>query len=535
MRRPTDPPRPGPSLENLVGQVVMPRLDGRMPIGGPDYERARQLVLAGSAGGFIVFGGTLEHTPRLLRHLQSLAPIPLMFASDLEEGLGQQVEGAARLPTAMALAAAGDPDLARRAGVETGRAARAAGVGWVLAPVCDVNRNPGNPIINVRAFGDDPAQAGVLAAAFADGVQSHGIAACAKHFPGHGGLDRDSHRDLPLLKLDRAAWEASDLIPFRAALGAGVAALMLGHIAWPALEPRDGVPATLSEAVARRLVRNDLKFRGLLVTDAMDMGALRGAFSEEKASLLALDAGLDLLLHPSDPERLLARLREEALASKAVRMTVEGAGHRVLKFKKEWSARAGLAKPAPEEPDLAGEIARRAMTLLTAAPGLLPLAKGVGGRPCALALADDRQPEGVSRPFEEGLKARAPDLAWLGEWRGRSPDVTPARLREFPRAVVATFSRGRAGRGTAGLGAAERWLEEAGFAEAPAVAVGFGSPYVLKPCARMPAILAAYSECEASQRAAASALFGEFPVRGKCPVEIPGFAARGAGRFWAGL
>ena len=220
--------------------------------------------------------------------------------------MGQRFEGASWLvpPLALARIHASDPalalDLARRYGACTGREARQLGLNWVLAPVCDVNNNPANPVINVRAWGEDPATAGALAAAFCRGAQAEGVLACAKHFPGHGDTASDSHLELPLLPHNRARLEAVELPPFRDTIAAEVAAVMTAHLLLPALDAEH--PATLSRAVLTGLLRDELGFTGLIVTDALVMEAIAGRYGASEAAVLALEAGADLVLMPGDAD-----------------------------------------------------------------------------------------------------------------------------------------------------------------------------------------------------------------------------------------
>ncbi|MFN7899893.1 MAG: glycoside hydrolase family 3 N-terminal domain-containing protein, partial [Synechococcaceae cyanobacterium] len=234
--------------------------------------------------------------------------------------VGQRFDGASWLvpPLAVGRLYRQDPaaavELAERYGRCTGREARGLGLNWVLGPVCDVNNNPANPVINVRAWGEDPATAGALAAAFSRGAQSQGVLCCAKHFPGHGDTASDSHLELPLLPHDRERLEAIELPPFRAAIAAGVASVMTAHVQLPALDPER--PATLSAAVLSDLLRRDLGFNGLVVTDALVMAAIADRYGAGEAAVLALEAGADLVLMPADADAALAAIEAAVLAGR---------------------------------------------------------------------------------------------------------------------------------------------------------------------------------------------------------------------------
>ncbi|MFI5280162.1 MAG: glycoside hydrolase family 3 N-terminal domain-containing protein [Gemmatimonadales bacterium] len=270
----------------------------------PAFERA----LAAGVGGFILFGGEREATRALTAELRAAAPHPLLIASDLERGAGQQVKGLTQLPPLMALAALG-LDAVREAARITALESRDVGINWALAPVCDLDIEPANPIVQTRAFGADAYEVAEQAAAWIGACQSAGVLACAKHYPGHGRTATDSHAELPVVSAGREL--ERDLMPFRRAVLAGVAGVMTAHVAYPAWDPL-GVPATCSRPLLTDLLRRDLFFTGLTVTDALIMeGALSGQ-SEAQGAARALRAGCDLLLYPKDLNAVVAALRAAA-------------------------------------------------------------------------------------------------------------------------------------------------------------------------------------------------------------------------------
>ena len=279
------------------------------------------------AGGVIWFQSTTEVVRRANEYLQSVAAEPLLISADLEAGMGMRFTDATWWPPAMALGAIGDVELAEEQARITAIEARAIGVNHILAPVCDVNVDPNNPVINTRSFGEDPHDVARFVAAYVRGIQSGGCLATAKHFPGHGDTHVDSHRALPVLDVSRERLEAVELVPFRAAIEAGVAAVMIGHLAVPALdatpvpvrpsfenvwgtEPQEvthggTMPATLSRPLID-LLRADLGFDGLIVTDAMDMGGLAAHFDPGEAAVRALEAGCDQILYSPDTDAAIA-------------------------------------------------------------------------------------------------------------------------------------------------------------------------------------------------------------------------------------
>ena len=288
--------------ELQTGRLIMPAL--RAGPGGAFAHEAGAIAdaLELGVGGFIIFGGNAESVRRLTADLLRRAERPMLLASDLERGAGQQVEGLTEFPPPLALAAMGDPGVARWAGAVTAQEARAVGINWIFAPVADLDVLPENPIVQTRAFGHDPDRVATLVRSWIEGCQAAGALACAKHYPGHGRTIVDSHITLPTVDASREILTASDMVPFAVAADCGVAAMMTAHVAYPALDA-SGVPATLSRGIMDGL-RESLGFDGLVVTDALIMdGALVGR-RESDAAVEALQSGVDLLLYPKDPRRV---------------------------------------------------------------------------------------------------------------------------------------------------------------------------------------------------------------------------------------
>ena len=267
---------------------------------GFDPERTlidRALELG--VGGFILFGGSVAEAAALITELRSRSRVPLLIGADLERGAGQQFAGATGLPPLAAIGSLDDDGAVRRAAALTAREARAIGVDWGYAPVCDLDLLPENPIIGTRAFGAQPSRVAALASAWIQSCQDERVLACAKHFPGHGRTTGDSHMTLPVVDAPSTVLRESDLVPFRAAVEAGVASIMTAHVAFPALDP-SGKPATLSQRILHGILRGEIRFDGLIVSDALIMeGALVGQ-GEAEAAIRALEAGCDLLLYPSE-------------------------------------------------------------------------------------------------------------------------------------------------------------------------------------------------------------------------------------------
>ncbi len=309
---------------------------------GDECRRLKRDIEELGVGGFCLFGGNVDRTPDFIAAMRGLADHRLLVGSDLERGAGQQLEGATVFPSLMMCGATGDPNLAFAQGCVTAVEARAAGINLVFAPVADVHTEDANPIIGVRAFGSEPGMVAEFVAAFVRGLERAGVAGTVKHFPGHGDTRRDSHIELPVVDADRATLESRELVPFRAAFAESVKAVMTAHVEYPAL---DSGPATLSRAIMTDLLRGDLGFRGLVVTDALLMGGIAEVHGPGEAAVRALEAGVDVLLMPADAE---ATVEGVANAVESGRLTEERLDDSIARIEQllDWSE----ACPMPEPP-----------------------------------------------------------------------------------------------------------------------------------------------------------------------------------------
>jgi beta-glucosidase len=326
------------TLRQQIAQMVVVRASGflmdpqiRYPAWEPIAPVLESWIGELGVGGVILLGGSAAEIALRTHEFQTWAPIPLLIAADIEEGVGQRFAGATQGPPLMAIGAVAQRDLAqaidlaRQYGALTADEARAIGLNWLLGPVVDVNNNPDNPVINVRSFGDDPAIVGQLAAAYIAGARQRPILTAAKHFPGHGDTAIDSHLELPVIPHDRARLAAIELPPFAAAIAAGVDAVMSAHLQIPALDST--YPATLSRSILTDLLRTELGFDGLIVTDALVMGAIARRYGANEAPVLAVEAGADILLMPVDPpgaiEAVAQAVESGRIAPERIRESVE--------------------------------------------------------------------------------------------------------------------------------------------------------------------------------------------------------------------
>jgi beta-N-acetylhexosaminidase len=505
-----------------------------------EENRVGGLITGTIRGPLGIERGQVYPTAALTNELQSHAKIPLLVGSDFETGTSMRLDEGTSFPSPMAIAATGDPKLAYTAGKITAIEARAAGVHWIFAPDADVNDNPDNPIINIRSFGEDPSRVAEFVSQFLRGVEENGALATAKHFPGHGDVNADSHLTPATVPGDRAELERTELVPFRAVIAAGVSSIMPGHLVVPALEPDPTIPATLSQKILTGVLRGELKFIGLIVTDAMDMGGVMSLYPQGEAAARAVEAGADVILQPLIPDAALAGL-ERAVNSGRIPITrIDESVRRILQAK----ARLGLDKSRmvdipklnqkfgrPEFAAQAQAIADRGVTLLRDSQQLVPLDATRPQRVLLVPLSADPDPY-PGDVVESEIRWRVDSLKML---RADTQFVNASTLKLPPPdtydvVVVALFVRVADRKGNVGLPEDQRtFVNQILAAGKPAAVLAFGSPYLIERFPNAKTWLAEFSTNDVSQRAAVRALFGQSAIGGQIPVTVPGTAKRGDG------
>ena len=542
----------GMTLRDEVAQLVFVAFPGAAPhTRSREYLRFLRLIRDVKVGGLILTntangGRTIQHAEpyalaAFLNRVQRIAKVPLLVGGDFERGASMRVAGTTVFPHAMAFGAAGDPEFSRSEGQVTAREARALGVHWVYYPVADVNINPDNPVLNIRSFGEDPQAVAAQVAAFIEGAHSdphNYVLTTAKHFPGHGDTSVDSHLNLATVPASRERLESVELVPFRAAIAAGTDAVMTAHVAVPALAPPD-LPATLSPAILTGLLRGELGFKGLIITDALDMGGIVKGFPAGDAAVRAIEAGADTLLMPADAEAAIRAVVAAVENGRIKRRRIEESVVKILAAKekvgldrKRFVNVEGLGDVinSPEANEEAQQVAERAVTLVRNEGGVLPLA--APERACFLALAESRD-SNEGQTFSQEVRARLAHatVTTLDPSLSRADvDAALARLTPCETYVVAAFASVTAYQGSLGLGGDLPHAMETLTASAkPLVLVALGNPYLLRSFPSVAAYLATFSSVAPSEAAAVKALWGEIDIRGHLPVSIPGLAARGDG------
>ena len=558
------------SLDEKVGQLFVYAAHATfMNEESAGFRQLQRQVRDNKVGGIIWYVSNVYETAFLTRKLQAEARVPLLISADLEAGVGMRFTDTTYWPTAMAVAATGDPWFAEQTGKIAAASGQLIGVNHILAPVADVNINPDNPVINTRSFGEDPETVGHFVAAFVRGVQSEPVLATAKHFPGHGDTKTDTHRSLPVFDVDRERLDRIELVPFRAAIEAGVASVMTSHLSIRSLDPTPApirrheeasgenpytkdetettqggtIPVSLSRPVIEGLLRNDLGFDGIVIGDAFDMGGLVAHFDAGEAAIRAIEAGTDVILKSANTDAAIAAVKEAVRSGRLSEARIDQSVRRILDAKSRVRTHVATDEEifrgvdTAEHRKIAANIAARAITLVREEPATLPLKRDT--RMVIVSVSDFAETinpvNGVEREARRRVSTFAP--AFLIDARSRNDEMNPIieAARNTDVVLLALAIRAVSGAGHMKLPDAAKHLVDNLPPNVKIVAVAFGSPYVLRDLPSLRTYVCAYGIQPVLQRAAVEALFGEHPVTGKLPVSIPGLHLRGEGmsKQWA--
>jgi beta-N-acetylhexosaminidase len=565
------------SVEEKVGQLFMIWTRAEfLNADSATYQQLRDTMNKYHVGSFAM---TVPYEPpflyksgpyeaaELLNRMQSDSKLPLLIAADFELGVSNRLRGSTGFPNAMTFGASGQTKYAEDFGRITAEEARAIGVHWNFFPVADVNSNPDNPIINTRSFGGDPQQVGDFVAAYIRGAHSAGMLVTAKHFPGHGDTATDSHLGTAQVTGNRARLEAVELPPFRKAIESGVDAIMIAHVTVPALDPNPNAVASVSPTIVTGLLKQQLHFQGLVITDALDMGALTRLYSANlgQEAVDAFKAGNDVLLIPPDLDVAYRGVLAAVRSGEISQARLDESVLKILKTK----ASLGLNKArlvdvssldktvgTPEHIADGQQIADAGVTLVRQNRAVLPLAKTgtnsnglpyqggveVRNRLVAVIFTDDVRLD-AGRIFERQLKSRVPDANVIytdpALATAMGPDVLNA-VQQAQKIVVAVYASPTAGKVVQANGVARnsvalpepsaellhRILTSNGQ---KTIVLAMGNPYLARDFPEVQNYLCTFSAAPVSEVSAVKALFGEIEIRGRLPVTIPGIAARGAG------
>ena len=543
------------TLREKAAQMVWPTVYGDYsPSDSPQWETLRRLIQEERVGGFTVSVGSPVEIAVKLDAMQRASRIPLLVGADFEFGAGYRARGgwflpngidlggAVVFPPQMALGATGDTALAYEQGRVTAIEGRALGVHVAYAPILDVNNNPANPVINTRSYGEDPALAARLGAAFVRGLQEHGMIATGKHFPGHGDTEVNSHLALPVVGVTRARLDSVELVPFRASVAAGVGAIMTFHGSMPALDST-GAPGTLSRRVLSDLLRGELDFEGVVISDAMDMRGVLDKYGAVEAAIRAVEAGTDVLIQPLDARQTIDAIVQGVSTGRYDEARIDASVRRLLEAKRRVGLDRRRSMPIDSVKFVVGDsnhvavartVAERSITLVRDSLKQLPLSKLPRSRRVLSITLARRNDLAAGTAFDAELRrhfstvrselvnADAPANA---EWK--------RLLRVAASSDVVIVSSYVSHAWNAASAAAPQ--EFANFVKAlvrarrKPIVVSLGNPYLLQQIPGVPAYLIGWSGIGVSQRAAARALLGTNAITGRLPIRIPPGTSIGAG------
>jgi beta-N-acetylhexosaminidase len=504
-------------------------------------EHVGGLILVNVSNGRTVARADPLEVASFINRMQRLAKIPLLVSADFERGASMRVDATTIFPHAMAFTASRDPKEAQTEGEITAREARALGVEWLFFPDADVNNNPDNPIINIRSYGENPDDVSVFVSAFITGahsVASARVLTTAKHFPGHGDTATDTHLNLATIGADRQRLEQVEWAPFRAAIQSGTDSVMTAHIAVPALDDPD-IPATLSPKILTGILREELGFKGIIVTDALEMGGIAKGFSVGEAAVRSLLAGADVLLMPPDGEAAINAVSAAVKSGQISQKRIDESVMRVLTAK----AHVGLAAKklvdleavhsvvnSPESNAAAQTISDRSVTLVRNKDDFVPL-KPSGNTAFFILTEGSTSVEGQAFALEVRKRSVMAKVTILDS---KMPDAelqaALERSADATQYVVVAFASVAAYRGSVALGGGfPQLVQNLVATKKPVALIAMGNPYLLRNFPDVTAYMTTYSTVPPSEIAAVKALFGEIPISGKLPVTIPGFAQYGDG------
>jgi beta-N-acetylhexosaminidase len=540
------------TLREKVAQMVWPSVFGDYVSGdSPQWRRLTQYVQQEKVGGFTISVGSPIELAAKLNALQSMSKVPLLIGADLEAGAGFRARGGYFVPNAidlggalvfppeMGLGATRDTTLAYEQGRLTAQEGRALGIHIAYAPVLDVNNNPANPVINTRSYSEDPALAARMGVAFIHGLQDHGMIATGKHFPGHGDTGVNSHLALPVVTVSRSRLDTVELVPFRAAVNSGVGAIMSFHGAMPALDS-SGVPGTLSPKVVTGLLRGEMGFRGIIISDAMDMRGVLDQFGADEAAKRAVAAGIDVLIQPLDVSKTIDAVIAGIGEGRYTEARLDSSVRRVLESKRKLglaqsklvdlnSLRFAVGDSADAQ--VARRAAEKSITLVRDSARQIPVLDSTK-KVLSITLAR-RADLSAGNSFNGELRTRLPklrteftstedatlnyprllaaadsaDVVIVGSYVGQSWDAVSANAPDaFTSFVQTLVSRGR-----------------------KPIVVAFGNPYLLQQLPWIGTYLVAWGGFPVSQVAAARALTGASAISGRLPISIPPYAVIGVG------
>ncbi|MCX7913026.1 MAG: glycoside hydrolase family 3 protein [Thermodesulfovibrionales bacterium] len=484
------------TIQKRLFQLIIARLDGDKLI-SKDYRKKIISLTQKGIGGFILFGGRKEEVRKFIETLQSISEIPLFIASDVERGVGQQFEGSTTFPCPMALASAFGRDEEKSQSLlesmikAISDEAKDIGINMPLIPVLDVNKNPNNPIICTRSFSDNPETVAKFGSYFIKIIEQDGLLSCGKHFPGHGDTAIDSHISLPVIYKAKTVLMDEDILPFLEAIKLGISSIMVGHLVVTEL---DSKPASISKKAISDFLRGELGFKGIVLTDALNMGALKGF---EKISVEALNAGVDILLHPIDVERTIEELLLALKAKDLKEERIDEALQNIFKAKSKLPMIQKTYVNYSLNKRISQKISEMSISLLKDKPDVIPLKNFERVNVFFFGENESHNLSFFRRYFElqaktDGEVTIVAINSNISAWKGNS-GIDREDIAEIKRIVEKSSN---------------------------SIIISFGNPYILKHFKDADVLIAAYESSDEAQKSVIKGLLGDISFSGKIPISI---------------
>lgn len=529
--------------EKIAQMVIADAIPENLTENSAGFKKLKKLCEVTKVGGFIFFKGSSNDYVRLANKLQGYSETPLLFSADFERGTKMRVTDGGLFPTNMAIGAADNFELTYKMGLEVARETRLLGIHQNYSPVCDVNNNPNNPIINVRSFGEDPQLVSRMSEAMIKGLQDGNVIATAKHFPGHGDTDIDSHNDLPQLNFTMDRMNSVELIPFKNAISKNVMSVMIAHLAFPELEKSPNIPASLSPQIVQELLINKMEFNGLVVTDALNMKGITKYFSTTEVAVMCVNAGIDLILMPLDVTATINAIEKEVNSGRISEERINRSAEKILKTKQwlglfenrlvnENGIESSINTAGANE--LAQQIADASITLVKDDKNIMPFKNTAEGKTAFVIIS-----EGGEQDNTDYLKMLAPDYFNRSAFYTATSSSMDSELKgsmnslsSYDNIVVVIYAKVRFGTGKISISSQNidlvNRLNETGR---NMTVISLGNPYLLKEFPLVPSYICAYGDSDFAIKAVIKAISGSVKFKGKLPVTITDNYKFGSGIF----
>jgi beta-N-acetylhexosaminidase len=530
------------SLKEKIGQmVILFTFTNYMTDDSNQYRELLRQVEQNNIGGFMFSHGGVYDAVILANKLQSHSKIPLLITADFERGVAMRLKGGTSFPYNMALGATGDENLAYEMGKAIAIEGRTIGIHQNYAPMVDINNNPKNSVINVRSYGEDPVFVSRLAIAFMNGTHDGGMISTLKHFPGHGDTDIDSHNNQPVLNFNKKRLKEIEFNPFINAIRKGALSVMVTHLVVPSIETEPNLPASLSKSIIEGILKDEIGFKGLITTDALEMKGVSDYFSIEESSVKAIQAGNDMILIPVNPDiaikSILKAVRKNLISNERINYSVSkilGIKYFLGLHKEKYTNPYDIAQNVgiKSHLELSKKIAQRSITLLKNKRNLIPIQKNNEKKIFCIVFSDEEN-QYYGNYFVSHLMSKYRNIQYLflnNEIKAIEEKYIIALAKDSDILLMPVFTKVRAYKGTISLNISQiKIIKTLLSLKLKSIMVSYGNPYLIMEFPNIDTYINTYSDCETSIDAGIESLFGEIDITGKSPINIPGLFDIGYG------